>query len=57
MDFPVKFKPNGSVLKYKARIVAKGFLQNLGIDCVETFSLMVKAPTIRVLFSLAVSFG
>jgi len=57
MDFPVKFKPNGSVLKYKTRLVAKGFLQNPGFDYVEPFSLVVKAPTIRVLFSLTVSFG
>jgi len=55
--FRIKYNSDGSVLKYKVRLVAKGFLQNSGIDYVETFSLVVKAPTIRVLFSLAVTFG
>ena len=55
--FRVKYNPDGSILKHKARLVAKGFLQNPGINYVETFSPVVKAPTIRVLFSLAVTFG
>jgi len=55
--FRVKYNSNGSVLKHKVRLVAKGFLQNLGVDYSETFSSVVKAPTIRVLFSLVVSFG
>ena len=55
--FRVKFKPDGSIQKYKARLVAKGFLQNPGVDYIETFSPVVKAPTIRVLFSLTVAFG
>ena len=38
-------------------MVDKGFLQTPGIDYIETFSPVVKAPTIQVLFSLAVSFG
>ena len=55
--FWAKFKSDGSVLKYKVRLVAKGFLQNPGVDYVETFSPVVKAPTIWVLFSLSMSFG
>jgi len=55
--FRVKYNYDGSVLKHKAWLVAKGFLQNPAVDYNETFSTVVKAPIIRVLFSLAVSFG
>jgi len=55
--FRVKYKDDDSILKYKARLVAKGFLQNPSLDYGETFSSVVKAPTIRVLFSLVVAFG
>ena len=55
--FRTKFKSEGSILKHKTRLVAKGFLQTPGIDYSETFSPVIKAPTIRVLFSLAVTFG
>jgi hypothetical protein len=37
--------------------VAKGFKQMLGIDYSDTFSLVVKSATIRVVLSLAMSRG
>ena len=43
--------------KYKARLVAKGFQQTPGVDFFETFSSVVKASTIRIIFTLAVSRG
>ena len=55
--FRIKYKADGTFLRYKARLVAKGFHQNPDIDYAETFSPVVKAPTIRVLFSLVVTFG
>ena len=55
--FRIKYNFDGIILKHKACLVAKGFLQNLGIDYDETFSPIIKAPIIRVLFSLAVTFG
>jgi hypothetical protein len=38
-------------------LVAKGFKQRYGIDYEDTFSPVVKAATIRLILSLAVSNG
>ncbi|GJV26295.1 ribonuclease H-like domain-containing protein [Tanacetum coccineum] len=47
--------PNWKEAMYKARLVANGRNQQQGIDCDETFSLVVKPATIRTVLSLAVS--
>lgn len=36
--FTIKRKPNGSIDKYRARYVAKGFNQTPGLDCNETYA-------------------
>ncbi|KAL5805534.1 hypothetical protein ACOSQ4_028267 [Xanthoceras sorbifolium] len=53
--FRVKYKQDGSILKYKARLLAKGFHQTARVDYFDTFSPVVKASTIRIMFSLAVT--
>ncbi|KAM0042542.1 putative RNA-directed DNA polymerase [Helianthus debilis subsp. tardiflorus] len=50
-----KFKSNGQLERYKARLVVNGKSQTVGIDCHETFSPVVKPATIRTVLSLAVS--
>ena len=55
--FRVKYKPYGSLDRYKARWVARGFSQRPGIDFGETFSPVVKPATIRTVLVLAASRG
>ena len=43
------------LLKYKARLVVKGFCQKQGIDFDEIFSPVVKMCSIRVIIGLAAS--
>lgn len=40
---------------YKARIVAKGFHQQQGVDYMDTFSPVIKSTTIRIVWDLAVN--
>lgn len=47
--FKVKTKADGTLDKYKARLVAHGFTQIPSIDYMETFSLVIKTNSIKVL--------
>lgn len=55
--FRVKYKADGSVDRYKARLMARGFQQNAGVDYFQTFSPVIKPLTLRIMFIIAATKG
>lgn len=51
--YRLKLNPNGSINKYKARLVVKGYSQQPGVDFTETFAPVARMDTIRILIGLA----
>ena len=47
---------SGKLLKYKARLTAKGFAQIPGLDFDETFSVVIRTDTILLLLAHCVQF-
>jgi len=53
--YRIKRRVDGSIDRYKARLVARGFTQQEGIDYPETFSPVIKQAIVRLVFSITVS--
>ena len=50
--YTVKLKADGSIDKYKAKLVAKGYTQKYRVDYEETFAPVAKINTICILISI-----
>ncbi|TFY63604.1 hypothetical protein EVJ58_g3163 [Rhodofomes roseus] len=55
--YALKRGPDGSIQRYKARLVAQGFSQIPGLDYDDTFSPTVRLDTLRVILHLAAVHG
>lgn len=50
--FTVKTEPDGSLDRFKARLVARGFSQTYGEDYTDTFAPTVRMDTLRVFLAI-----
>ena len=55
--YKIKHAADGSIEKYKARFVARCFSQKEGIDYDETFALVSRYTSIKMIISLAAVLG
>jgi hypothetical protein len=55
--YKIKRHTDGRVDRYKARLVARGFTQQVGNDYLETFSPVVKVTSVRLVITIAVTYG
>ena len=51
--YKIKLVADGSIKKYNARFVSRGFSQKEGIDYEETFVIVSRCTSIRLVLSLA----
>jgi hypothetical protein len=55
--YKVKANADGSVDKFKARFVGKGFMQRYGVNYTETFAPVSRLATVRTLLALSAAWG
>lgn len=55
--FKLKKDTKGQIIKYKARVVAKGYVQRQGVDFEEIFAPVTRLETIRLLLALSAKNG
>ena len=55
--YTVKYLPNGSIERLKARLLAKGYTQTYSVDYAETFPPIAKISSVQILISLAANLG
>lgn len=55
--FKTKRKPDGTVERRKARLVAQGYTQVYGVDYFETFAPVAEISSIRILYAIATEYN
>ena len=55
--FVVKVNPDGSVARWKARLVVKRYAQTYGVDYSDNFSPVAKMTYLRLFISLAAAYN
>jgi len=55
--FKTKFKENGEIDKFKARLVEKGYAQHYGVNYTEVFAPVAKLDTKHIILSMAAQYG
>ena len=55
--YKIKHAADGSIEKYKARFVVRGFSQKEGVDYEETFSPIARYTSIRSIMAVASKIG
>jgi hypothetical protein len=55
--FKLKRDEAGAIVKHKARLVARGFVQQEGINFDDTFAPVARMKSVRLLFALVAQEG
>jgi len=55
--YKIKHNADGSVNRYKERLVAKGYAQTYGIDYEKTYNLVAKMTTVKTIIAMVVTKG
>ena len=51
--YRVKYKADGSMERYKAMLIAKGFTQQEGLDFIDNFSPVAQLTTIKTFLAIS----
>ena len=57
MGLQVKRDENGAIVKYKAHLVAKGYVQQPGVDFEEVYASLARLESVRLVLAVTAHFG